>query len=224
MCSLQKLALKNDSNKLYHDYESVYEPYFKNLRNKNDLKMLEIGIFRGGSAKTFRDYFTKGQIYCIDINPDSVNTLQNQERIHPFKVDQGDRKQLNELMKKIGKVDIILDDGSHCMDHMQISFGFLFKFLKKGGIYIIEDVHTSYPYHVIPNHLGNLNDFKKRWHISKDFYNTTYIMLKNYEIFNRIHSSYMSDEEMKYINNNINYFNLNIRNEYKSVTCVMKHK
>ena len=186
--------------------------------------MLEIGIFRGGSAKTFRDYFSKGQIYCIDINQDSVNTLQNEERIHPFKVDQGNREQLNKLMEEIGKVDIILDDGSHCMDHMQISFGFLFSFLNKGGIYIIEDVHTSYPYHEIPNHLGNLEDFKKRWHIPTDFYNTTYNMLKNYEIFGKIHSGYMTDEEMKYINNNINYFNLNIRNDYGSVTCIMKHK
>jgi hypothetical protein len=221
---LNYLAIKNDSNKKRHDYESVYEPYFRNLKNK-ELKMLEIGIFRGGSVKTFRDYFIKGNIYCIDINESSVNRVINEERIYSFKVDQGNREQLKELMDKIGKVDIILDDGGHCMDHMQISFGFLFSYLNKGGIYIIEDVHTSYPYHEIPTEkLGNIGDFRKRWNIQKDFYNTTYIMLKNYEIFGKIYSVFMTNEEMEYINNNINHFDLNIRNDYESVCCIMKHK
>ena len=217
------MATKNDSNKKHHDYESVYEPYFRDLKNK-EIKMLEIGIYKGGSAKTFRDYFFKSKIYCIDIKQKCVNTVVNEERIYPFKVDQGSREQLKALMDKIGKVDIILDDGSHHMDHMQISFGFLFSYLNKGGIYIIEDVHTSYPYHQIPSKLGNLAAFRKRWNIRKDFYNTTYIMLKNYEIFGKIHSVYMTNKEMEYINNNINYFDLNIRDNYNSVCCIMKHK
>lgn len=224
MNDLKNLAIKNNSNKLRHDYETVYENYFKDLRNE-EIKMLEIGIFQGGSAKAFRDYFAKGKIYCIDIIDNSINILKNEERIYPYKVDQGNRDQLKKLMEEIGKVDIILDDGSHCMDHMQISFGFLFPYVKKGGIYIIEDVHTSYPYFEIPSETcKDIATFRKKWHIEKDFYDTTYIMLKNYEIFGKFYSKYMTKEETEYINNNVDYFNLNIRNNYGSVTCIMKHK
>ena len=40
--------------------------------------------------------------------------------------------------------DIIIDDGGHHMHEQITSFETLFPHLKSGGLYIIEDLHTSY--------------------------------------------------------------------------------
>ena len=70
-----------------------------------------------------------------------------------------------------GDFDIIIDDGSHKMNHQQISFDVLFPHLKSGGIYVIEDLHTS-----VKPLLGAYNpqnddptlDILKRWeHMGK---------------------------------------------------------
>jgi hypothetical protein len=47
-------------------------------------------------------------------------------------------------LKDDPKFDIIIDDGSHIMDHQIVTLNRLFKHLNDGGIYIIEDVCTSY--------------------------------------------------------------------------------
>jgi hypothetical protein len=44
----------------------------------------------------------------------------------------------------MGPPDIILDDGSLIAAHQTASFRTLFPLLKDGGLYIIEDLHTSY--------------------------------------------------------------------------------
>ena len=52
--------------------------------------------------------------------------------------------------------DFILDDGSHLNEHVIYSFETLFQYVKSGGMYIVEDVATSY----FPWYGGGLNDPK----------------------------------------------------------------
>ena len=51
------------------------------------------------------------------------------------------RKILRNIIDKrnVEFFDIIIDDGSHNLSDMIISFKFLFKYLRKSGFYIIED-------------------------------------------------------------------------------------
>lgn len=44
----------------------------------------------------------------------------------------------------MGDVDVVIDDGSHHMSDIQTSFEHLFPKINFGGIYIIEDLHTSF--------------------------------------------------------------------------------
>jgi hypothetical protein len=44
----------------------------------------------------------------------------------------------------MGGVDIVLDDGSHHMEHIYTTLKYLFPHLSDGGIYMIEDLHTAY--------------------------------------------------------------------------------
>jgi hypothetical protein len=137
--TLNEIGLKNKSDKSseYHNYLKLYDKYFSIYRNKN-INFLEIGILFGDSLKIFDEYFINGNITAIDIEDKSYLSKSN---IQIIKGDQSDINLLNRF--EDNKYDIILDDGSHNMSHQQISLGVLFKKLKSGGLYIIEDLHTS---------------------------------------------------------------------------------
>jgi hypothetical protein len=121
-------------------FTPVYYPFFEALRNKK-IKLLEIGIGSGPSLKMWYDFFPLAEIHAVDIAP---QTQHDNDRVKTHVGDQGDRASLAKLIEKIGgEFDIIIDDGSHVIKHQQISLGFLFKYLKSGGQYWIEDLHTS---------------------------------------------------------------------------------
>ena len=73
----------------------------------------------GASLRMLRDYFPKANIFGCDILPD---VLFNEERITTFQTDQNNEISLNNLISKIGFVDLIMDDGSHIQEHMVTSF------------------------------------------------------------------------------------------------------
>ena len=55
-------------------------------------------------------------------------------------------------------LDVIVDDGSHVSAHVILSFETLYPSLKPGGIYIVEDIGTSYwP------HYGGSRDANAGW-------------------------------------------------------------
>ena len=101
----------------------------------------------GASLKMWRDYFNinNTQIIGCDI---LENVLFTDERITTFQVDQNNIESLNSLITKVKTIeeyaDIIIDDGSHQEQHMITSFKELWKLLRVGGIYIIEDINSSF--------------------------------------------------------------------------------
>jgi SAM-dependent methyltransferase len=141
--SLLELGLKHKTDKAYgHDYCLYYEEHLAPLRNKN-ITLLEIGVYKGASLRMWEEYFPKAKIYGIDINPDCKQYESKRTKI--FIGDQADTKFLKEVCKKIGgRFDVIIDDGGHHMKPQQVSFVELFNTLKAKGIYIIEDLATSY--------------------------------------------------------------------------------
>jgi hypothetical protein len=63
----------------------------------------------------------------------------------PADVDaQADQNFLEAVIAEMGGVDLVLDDGSHQMEHVRTSLKVLFPRLTDGGVYMIEDLHTSY--------------------------------------------------------------------------------
>ena len=131
-----------------HNYTKHYHSLFKKNRYNKNLKFLEIGLCRGldegwaqndvPSIKMWLNYFPHAKIYGYDYSDFS---FFKHERVSIFQGDQGNKKHLNDFINiNGGEFDVIIDDASHASHHQQISLGFLFPYLKKGGYYIIEDL------------------------------------------------------------------------------------
>lgn len=141
---MEEFYLKRSHRILYKwwHYFEIYETYLHKFAGK-DIKFLEIGVFRGGSMQMWRDYFgEKATIVGLDI--DERCKQYEEGNIHICIGSQADRTFLEEVSQKWGPFDAILDDGSHIMEHMIITFETLFPLLKEGGVYMCEDCSSCY--------------------------------------------------------------------------------
>jgi hypothetical protein len=208
---LTRLAgVKTDKGITVHNYTEVYELFFSPLKYTSR-RVFEIGIAGGGSLEMWRDYFPKATIYGIDIVP--KNELDS-NRIKTFLADQADRRQLAAFIARFGGFyDIIIDDGGHTMEQQQVSLGFLFKYLRPGGYYVIEDVHTSLP------------QFWSGFGVEPDLGNSTLTMIHGFISSGRLSSRYLAPAEEKYLTRNIEFCNLFARNNrFHSMTCLLKKR
>ena len=131
----------------YHWYTQHYMEHFHRLRKKK-LNIFEIGVGGdenpnegGASLMMWKYYFPNSMIYSIDIYE---KTLPKDKRINIFKGNQADENFLKDVFNKMGSLDIVIDDGSHRGEDTVDTFKILFPVLNNGGIYVIEDIHTSY--------------------------------------------------------------------------------
>lgn len=123
-------------------YFRVYDRYWAPIRDKA-VKILEVGIDRGGSLQLWRDYFPNGQIYGIDCRPKCIQ-LQLGERITCLLGYQNDTARLADIVAACGPFDVVIDDASHVGTLSLATFTGLFPAVSPGGLYVIEDWGTGY--------------------------------------------------------------------------------
>ncbi|MEM7740089.1 MAG: class I SAM-dependent methyltransferase [Pseudomonadota bacterium] len=129
-----------------HQYGKTYHRVLKRFKYK-PVRFLEIGIggyhgrMGGGSLSCWRSFFPFGRIIGADI-VDKRALKAPGVSIHIL--DQSKENQLTALHEAEGPFDIVLDDGSHINEHQIETFKILFPKLKDKGVYIIEDIQTSY--------------------------------------------------------------------------------
>ena len=121
-----------------HGYGKFYESYFKNFKDK-ELNILEIGSFYGNASASFFFYFKNSFLYAADIYTDLFR--YNSKRMQNFYVDSSEEKSIQEniINKKI-EFDIIIEDAGHSLKDQIISLFLLFKKLKSGGLFIVEEL------------------------------------------------------------------------------------
>jgi 23S rRNA U2552 (ribose-2'-O)-methylase RlmE/FtsJ len=140
---LYRLFLENGRGDLHkwHHYFPIYERYFSRLRGKK-LALLEIGVARGGSLRLWRRYFgADAMITGIDVDAESVR--HRGENIEIFIGDQADAGFLTSVAERRGPFDLVIDDGGHTARQQIVSFETLFPFVRDGGVYLVEDLHTN---------------------------------------------------------------------------------
>ena len=161
--TLTDLAIQHQTDKWgSHYYTPHYEHHFKHLRDE-PVNLLEIGVggyqdphAGGNSLRMWRDFFPRGRIYGIDICDKSPH---DDDRIKTFQGSQVDAKFLARVADEIGRIDIVVDDGSHVNWHVVKTFEILYPLLSENGIYAVEDLQTSY-FHDFGGHSFNLKRVK----------------------------------------------------------------
>jgi SAM-dependent methyltransferase len=156
----------NKANRRIHkclDYFELYDRHFSPYVGK-PITILELGVYHGGSLEMWRNYFPKAKIVGIDINPDCRDHEQVDKNIFVRIGDQSNEEFLQSLIDEFGEFDLILDDGSHHVDHVNRTFQYLYPNLKDGGIYFIEDTHAAY----WSSHGGSINASESINNVAKD--------------------------------------------------------
>ena len=104
---------------------------------------MEIGVWHGGSLQMWTRYFGRGaRIVGVDIDP-RCKAFAN-ESVDIVIGDQSDRAFHAELRRRYPHVDILIDDGGHKMTQQIVTFEELFPHVQPNGVYLCEDLHTSY--------------------------------------------------------------------------------
>ena len=155
MQSLDSIGLKTGTDKSSgaHDYLRLYEKRLAHLRNMT-FTMFEVGVYNGGSAAMWSEFFPSATIVGIDINPDCKKFEQGNVKIRIG--DQTDIKFLMGLITEFGAPTVFLDDGSHRWDDQVATLHIMYPFVVPEGIYICEDIDTSFDRHLLDADFKNL--------------------------------------------------------------------
>jgi hypothetical protein len=120
-------------------YFDIYHRHLQKFRGQ-DVCLLEVGIYSGGSLSMWRDYFGPGcKIIGVDIQADCL--AYRAPNIDIFIGDQGDRPFWSRVRQDIERLDVVIDDGSHLPEHQIITLEELLPHMAPGGVYICEDTY-----------------------------------------------------------------------------------
>ncbi|MDA7714267.1 class I SAM-dependent methyltransferase [Candidatus Pelagibacter sp.] len=123
-------------------YFEIYEGIFAKFKNKK-ITFVEVGVGDGGSLYMWKEFFgKKARIIGVDLNPDTKKLEDDGFEIYIG--DQSTKEFWSKLYKKIGKIDILLDDGGHRNLQQITSVVESIKKIRDGGMILIEDTHSSY--------------------------------------------------------------------------------
>lgn len=124
----------NTDKESVHGYIShYYSDTLKNYKDKINL-LVEIGVSRGESLEMWSKYFEQARIIGVDVADQGyVPSTKNIE----FRLGKSQKK---ETFNDLDNIDIVIDDGSHKLEHQLKTFDILFPKLCEKGVYVIEDV------------------------------------------------------------------------------------
>lgn len=149
-----------DKGSGWHDYLGAYERLLLHLPLSANI--LEAGVRAGASLAMWSEYFPFGRVVGIDKDLSTFITsgyhlLGNhgafrQNNVRVVQANASDVSVLDALKGmgmrlEHGWADVIVDDANHWARDQIARFEILFPdILRRGGVYIIEDVHIQVPY------------------------------------------------------------------------------
>ena len=144
MNDLEKHFAANTGRQIHkwRHYFEIYDRHLARFRG-TDVQVVEFGVAQGGSMQMWKQYFgPRCRIHGVDKNPACRQVEEDRVEIHIG--DQEDRRFLRQLAAKIPRIDVLIDDGGHRMRQQIHTFEELFPKVDANGVYLIEDLHTSY--------------------------------------------------------------------------------
>ena len=151
MAGLKQLGQKHGTDKVdvHHtfqgrNYMDIYEQYFCRWKSV-PVSILEIGVKRGASIRVWEDYFEHPAAAVVGFDYDARCA---DVKYRKARIVIGDQEKPEDLDRAVdaggGKFDIIIDDGSHVNRLTIASFKHLWKYVRSGGIYVLEDMKCTY--------------------------------------------------------------------------------
>ena len=126
----------------YDTYFEVYENVFKHYRDRK-ITFVEVGVSNGGSLFIWKKFFHKdSRIIGIDLNPNAKKLEEYGFEI--FTGNQSEKKFWDNFYNKVGKVDIVFDDGGHKNIQQIATVDNSINNINEGGLIIVEDAHSSF--------------------------------------------------------------------------------
>ena len=112
--------------------------------DREPASILEIGVKGGGSTAMWKALFPAASVVGLDIKLRRWLTRQpSEDGVLYLQGDQTDAARLEDIASKHGPFDLVIDDGSHVTDHVAATLRVLLPHVRPGGIYVIEDTHSS---------------------------------------------------------------------------------
>lgn len=135
---------------------SAYNDLFFNVYPAfHPKRMLEIGIWHGGSLAVWRDLFDSTVILGID----NVNRLSETAKAHLAEDPRVIPQWLDvreQGLSQLGSFDLVIDDGEHGPPWVFPAFEVLWPKVMPGGLYVIEDwKNDSLQPHEMMKHLSD---------------------------------------------------------------------
>lgn len=126
-----------------HAYAGFYDRFFRDFRDES-ITILELGCGQvwniGASLRMLKAYFPKADIVGVDNKP-AARRLTNDG----FRIEVGDLSKI-EFLRRLRRYrpTILIDDASHLWSHQILAMAELYDTLPSGGIYVMEDINTSF--------------------------------------------------------------------------------
>ena len=192
--SLVDLAQYYHTDKHYfHNYfEKVYQDLFHPIRLTTK-KFVELGVHEGASMIIWREFFPNATIIGLDLTP-GLNRIEDKTRMEFGQLNSQFRNELDDFASKHSDIDVFMDDGSHTMKDQQMTLASVFRSIRPGGIFVLEDLHTSLSV-IDPDNPSSI------W--GKKGETTTLEVLENYKETGKIVSDFMTEEDCNYLEENI---------------------
>ena len=215
---LKELMDRYGSDKGHHGFCEFYEGYFEPLRQSMKA-FLEVGVYMGASMRAWLEYFPNAQIMGIDDGRWRKNWQFDSRRTHIWLADQGCREHLRNVLDDIDvPLDVVLDDGGHTMWGQQCSLALMLKAVRPGGLYVLEDLHSSF----IPAvGYGEKDEILQAYTTGSDYpLTTTYEVLSDWP---SVKSDYMTEEEWAYLVEHVTNVDIFDRDgDHKHMTSVLE--
>lgn len=129
----------------WHRYSGFYQRHFTAIGSVGSI--LEYGVLDGASIGWLRALFPQAAIVGADILAPQPDWPRD-DRIGYVTLDQGDRIGVAGMLRGLDRrFDLVIEDGSHIPQHQAICLAETFPFVRPGGLYVLEDLHTSHPQH-----------------------------------------------------------------------------
>ena len=138
---LESIAIEEqtDKSELGHNYCNKYEFFLRKFK-ECPITLVELGVFKGASVRMWRSFFSKAKVIGIDIDEKCKEYGGNGIDIYIKDLSKDDSVNFVRGLQPT----IVIDDASHIWSHQLNALFKIYPSLPNGGVYIVEDVCTSF--------------------------------------------------------------------------------